>query len=112
MTLPAGSSAGSNPASRSLFETAREHTPRPTPGPWKVSAQAANGHFILKIDTGKAEDNLAFFPLEPGQIDNVAPEILHRTARGAELELTKSDELLQPLASVKGVLVSGDVKRL
>ena len=104
-TLPVAAAAAPNPETHLLFEAARQRLPRPAPAQWKLSVQSRNEAFLLQIGTGRREPAVSFFPLEPGQIEDAAPQILHRAPGGASLELKKSDELLQALSSLSGVVV-------
>jgi hypothetical protein len=59
----------------------------------------------LTVETGSAGGQASFFPLEPAQIDNVAPQELTRTDHGMRLVLRRSELLRGTLKQLRGVLV-------
>lgn len=89
----------------SLFAQARADLPRPAPQFWKVTANLDKHRFILNVDTGKREADATFFPFEPNQIENAAPQKASPSSRGIRIELQKSDQLLKPPPRLTGVLV-------
>lgn len=95
---------------RQLFEHTRAQIPGPAPKAWKLSARTDiknKDHFILSVRTESKVHAAAFFPLEPGQIENSAPQSFAPMANGFRLSLKKSDLLVKPIASLKGLLVLG-----
>jgi len=60
---------------------------------------------LLTIRTGKPITKAEFFPLDPGQIDNPAPQILQSSNMGAMMILKKSDLFIKPITILRGVLV-------
>lgn len=105
LVMPITPSAAVNPSTAQLFARAERLLPRPTPKSWKVTAKARKEDFLLSIDAGKPLARAEFFPLEPGQIDNAAPQKLQPTAWGARIAMKKSDLLLKPVSRLRGVLV-------
>jgi DsbC/DsbD-like thiol-disulfide interchange protein len=95
-------SASSNTA---LFESARRQLPKPIPEGWKISATSAGDEFRLRLKTGKVIASVQFFPLEPEQIENAAPQNVSATPGGLDLHLKKSNHLLKPISRIKGVIV-------
>jgi thiol:disulfide interchange protein DsbD len=106
LTLPAGN-ATPGPASpmHSLFAKARADLPRPTPKVWKATANLDKHLFILNVETGRQETRATFFPLEPNQIENAAPQKVSPSSRGVRLEMEKSDQLLKVPPRLTGVLL-------
>jgi DsbC/DsbD-like thiol-disulfide interchange protein len=92
---------------RQLFEQTRGQIPKPAPKAWKVSARTDKQHFILSARTESKVPAATFFPLEPGQIENSAPQSFVSTANGFRLSLKRSDLLVKPITSLKGLLVLG-----
>jgi DsbC/DsbD-like thiol-disulfide interchange protein len=90
-----------------LFTRTRAQLPKQTPRAWKITALSEKDRFVLSIETGSPEPQATFFPLEPNQIENAAPQTLDRLARGVSLKLRKSDQLLRPLSRLKGVVEVG-----
>ena len=88
-----------------LFSHADAHLPRTPPKSWRVAAKLDQHRFVLNVITGGRETSASFFPLEPNQIENAAPQTAHPLARGISIELQKSDQLLKTPAHLKGVLV-------
>ena len=111
LTLSSPSSAQQFAAWRQLFEQTRAQIPGPTPKAWTLSARTGTGkdkdRFILSVRTESKVHAATFFPLEPGQIENSASQGFAATANGFRLSLKKSDLLVKPIASLRGLLVLG-----
>jgi DsbC/DsbD-like thiol-disulfide interchange protein len=103
----AGPSPGDAAAARDLFRDARARWPKPMPATWKAQVTDDGKNFVLSVQTGTQEAKASFFPLEQDQVDNAAPQPLKPTDRGVQLTLKKSDQLLKPIPTLKGVLVFG-----
>src|SRR4029077_6224862 len=105
LTLPVAASAKEDPRSAPLFARTEKLLPRPMPRGWKVSARSGKDEFVLALETGKRITKAEFFPLEPGQIDNPAPQKIQPSRTGCSITLRKSDLLLKPIMALSGVLV-------
>ena len=105
LSLPVAATASADPQHAQLFEKTDKLLPQPLPRAWKASVTSRKGEFLLTIRTGKPITKAEFFPLDPGQIDNAAPQELHPLKAGARLTLKKSDLLLKPIPILRGVLV-------
>jgi len=99
-----------DPAWRQLFQKTKALLPKPLPRGWKASAIAEKDDFVLTVITGAPEKAATFFPLEPGQIDNAAPQKVNFLDRGVRLTLRKSDQLVKLVVTLNGVLVLPDGK--
>ena len=88
-----------------LFANAAKLIPKTLPRAWNASATSAKDDFILTVRAGKPLTQAEFFPLDPGQVDNPAPQKLQPTPSGAKIALKKSDLLVNPITAVRGVLV-------
>ncbi len=104
LAIPSANTSGVA-ADRELFRSTFENSPKPLPSGWKAQASDMGGFFQLSLDTGASESKAAFFPLEEDQVDNAAPQGVTATPRGVQLKLKKSDQLLKPIAALKGVVV-------
>jgi DsbC/DsbD-like thiol-disulfide interchange protein len=104
LLLPSDAMKG-DPATAKLFAAAKKLLPGPTPRSWAVRAESRKDNFFLTIRAGKPITQAGFFPRDPGQIDNSAPQQLQPTASGAKIALKKSDLLLKPITVLRGVLV-------
>jgi DsbC/DsbD-like thiol-disulfide interchange protein len=91
--------------SNDLFEVTRKRLPKPMPSNWRVTAVSDNDQFELTINAGHRISQSTFFPLLPQQVENAAPQQLSSFPRGVRIRLRKSDQLLKPIAALKGVLV-------
>jgi len=106
LTLPIRKGTPGPPSPmHSLFAKARADLPRRAPKSWKVTANLDQHRFVLNVDTGKRETEATFFPLEPNQIENAAPQKASPFSRGIRIELQKSDQLLKSPPRLTGVLV-------
>jgi DsbC/DsbD-like thiol-disulfide interchange protein len=88
-----------------LFESTRRKLPKPIPKGWNISATSAGDEFRLRLRIGKVLAPPQFFPLEPEQIENGAPQNVSKTPGGLDLHLKKSNHLLKPISRMKGVIV-------
>ncbi len=100
--------AANNQQTAELFGRARNQLPKLWPAEWKAMATERKDDFLLSIDIGRRLEKADFFPLEAEQIENAAPQVLQPASRGATITLKKSDQLLKPVAGLRGVLVLGD----
>ncbi|HEY6292013.1 MAG TPA: protein-disulfide reductase DsbD domain-containing protein [Terriglobia bacterium] len=106
LELPVGHAAPSPPEDQAaLFRAARESLPRPLPPGWRVSADDLGGAFRIRLVTGAKIQRVSFFPLEFNQVENSKPEISTPLPNGVEVVVSKSDQLLQPVDNLRGVLV-------
>ena len=94
-----------NSATAKLFSDAEKLLPMPMPHGWKAEAESRHDNFLLTVAAGKPITKAIFFPLDPGQIDNPAPQALQSTASGVQITLKKSDLLLKPISVLRGLLV-------
>jgi DsbC/DsbD-like thiol-disulfide interchange protein len=99
--------ASSVAADRELFRSTFENSPKPLPAGWKAQASDNGRFFLLSLDTGTSESKFTFFPLEEDQVDNAAPQAVTAAAHGLQIKLKKSDQLLKPISTLKGVVVFG-----
>jgi DsbC/DsbD-like thiol-disulfide interchange protein len=105
LTLPVSSDASLDRQHAQLFERTDKLLPRALPSGWKASFTPAKGDLVLTIRAGKPITQAEFFPLDPGQIDNPAPQKVQPTPYGAKITMKKSDLLLKPISTLRGVLV-------
>ena len=94
-----------NAQSTHFFTEARKAWPRPAPASWKFSIAQTNDSFVLTANLGHKITHAIFFPLAESQVSNAAPQTLVPTVTGFTLTLRKSDQLLKPIARLKGVIV-------
>jgi DsbC/DsbD-like thiol-disulfide interchange protein len=90
--------------SRPLFQSTRQQFPGVPPATWRVSARSGKDSFELKVGGTAPKQGTAFFPLDPGVIDNAAPEVLTPIEGGFALKLEKSELLTKPVLVLRGVL--------
>jgi DsbC/DsbD-like thiol-disulfide interchange protein len=88
-----------------LFTAARKSLPRPAPAKWRFQVEDAKDSLVLTGNLGQQTTQAVFFPLAESQIDNATPQKLLPLATGFRLTLRKSDQLLQPIERLRGVLV-------
>jgi DsbC/DsbD-like thiol-disulfide interchange protein len=106
LSLPVAREAHDNPATAEIFARTEKLLPAPLPKGWRVSAQSLKNAFVLTVHSGKALTRAEFFPLEPDQIDNASPQKLQPLPAGIRITLKKSDLLMKPVSSLRGVLVT------
>jgi thiol:disulfide interchange protein DsbD len=105
LELPVAQNTKDNPQSAPLFAKTDKLMPRPLPRNWNASIKSGKDEFVLSVHAGKAITKAEFFPLEPNQIDNAAPQKVSASPQGFEIALKKSDLLLKPINILRGVLV-------
>ena len=88
-----------------LFQKTKAQLPRPLPAGWKISAESRGNQFIMSIYTQAPVQAAAFFPSEPGVIENAAPQPFAPSKHGFRLTLEKSQQLLKPPTLLKGLVV-------
>jgi len=87
-----------------LFAQARKALPQKVPAGWRVSAAQDKNHVVLTVRTGGNVTNATFFPLDPGVIENSAPQQFAQVAGGVRLTLKKSDQLMKPVDLLRGLI--------
>lgn len=105
LTLPVAETASVDQQHAELFAKTDKLLPQPLPSGWKVNFSSAKDELILTVRAGKLVKQAEFFPLDPGEIDNAAPQKLQPSHTGAKLIFKKSDQLLKPISVLRGVLV-------
>lgn len=90
---------------RGLFQQTRAQLPRPLPVGWKISSTSRADRFIISVRTPVPVQTAAFLPSEPNVIENAAPQPFASSSHGFQLTLEKSELLLKPAKTLKGVMV-------
>jgi thiol:disulfide interchange protein DsbD len=89
-----------------LLDTAAERIPGLLPDSYHLTATSSRDHLRLSIASSHNKiAHVTFFPAEPEQIDNAAPQELANDGSIVRLELKKSDHLQRDPESLEGVLV-------
>lgn len=91
--------------SHKLFAAARKRLPQQPPPGAVVTATSEKDRWVLRLRLARKESHAIFFPLEPGEIEDAAPQAVTRVPRGLAISLKKSSEPLKPVESLRGVLV-------
>lgn len=92
---------------RALVEQTRQQLPKPVPPGWKVSAESDRSHFLLSVRASTHVQRASFIPLEPGQIDNSTRQDFASNRTGFRLTLKKSDQLMKPISTLRGLIILG-----
>ena len=98
-------SAGDAARWRALFEETRQQLPKPAPAAWKVSAESKGAQFVLSVRGAGQVRGASFFPLDAAQIDNSSRQDFAPMAGGFRLTMKKSDLLVKPVATLRGLIV-------
>jgi DsbC/DsbD-like thiol-disulfide interchange protein len=101
-----------DPRWRKVFDHTREQLPRLMPSGWSATVLSEANQFILSVKTGTRERTATFFPFQPLQIKDAAPQKAVVGNGKIHLALQKSDQLLKPVAFLSGVLIMGDGKAI
>ena len=94
-----------NTQSAHFFAEARKAWPRPAPASWEFAVAQTKDSFVLTATLGHKITDAIFFPLAESQVSNATPQTLVPAATGFTLTLRKSDQLLKPIARLKGVIM-------
>ncbi len=105
LTLPVSSTASMDQPNMQLFEHTEKLLPQQLPSNWKADFTSTKDDLVLTVRAGKPITQAEFFPLNPGEIDNPAPQKVQSTPSGAKITMKKSDLLLKPISTLRGVLV-------
>jgi DsbC/DsbD-like thiol-disulfide interchange protein len=109
LLLPTGNSRPSEDAERrGIFEEARRQLPKQAPSGWKVSAVSEGQHFVVSVRCNTHEQKASFLPLDPGEVENSAPQSFTSLNNGFQLTLEKSDLLTKAVKTLRGLIVVGD----
>ncbi len=88
-----------------LFAENHQRLPSRLPVSWKPAGTLDNRQFQLTFQTGASYTHAYFFPLIPNQINNSAPQNFQATVSGFTLTLKRSDQLLENVQILEGLLV-------
>jgi DsbC/DsbD-like thiol-disulfide interchange protein len=88
-----------------LFTAALKSLPLDWPEHWKAQGTLDTKAFRLSITTREKPQDAWFFPLNPNQIDNVAPQNFHLSASTFHLTLKRSDQLTANVKTLDGLIV-------
>ena len=95
-------------ASRAIFKAARQALPRRPPARWNFTVAKRKGYFRLTGAVGRSIKQAFFFPLQPNQVENNAPQAVRPTEAGFTMTLKESDQLLKPIHHLQGILLLQD----
>jgi thiol:disulfide interchange protein DsbD len=113
LSLSSRSGRKGDPKTEALFARAISQLPKPLPQGWKAGAESRREEFLLTIHAGRRLSKAEFYPLDPSQIENAAPQKFEPLALGGKIELKKSDQLLKPIQVLRGLLIlPGDSYRV
>lgn len=92
------------PAWKRQIEAALARVPKPAPATWKASVRASGREFVLTVDMDRPAERATFFPLDPSEVDDSAPQEAEVAGRQLRLRLRQSDQLTSPPPALRGVL--------
>jgi DsbC/DsbD-like thiol-disulfide interchange protein len=104
---PAGDPRAEASEWHAIFQSTRAQLPKAAPASWRVSARSDKDHFILFVRGASPIKSATFFALDAGQIENSASQAFASTGDGFRLTLQKSDQLVQPISRLRGLIVLG-----
>jgi DsbC/DsbD-like thiol-disulfide interchange protein len=87
-----------------LVRDSLDRVPRKAPVSWKATARSEGDRLVIAVDTGRPEKGGVFFPLDADQIDDSASQEVTALPRGIRFSLRKSNRLLKPPSTLKGVV--------
>lgn len=109
LALPVSQRADPDPDWAEAIARSRASLPRAIEG-WNVNAYLRGGDIVLQLRSSEPKPprlhNLAFFPDEPGWINNASPQRMIRTAQGYELRVASVPALESGRGALAGLLVA------
>src|SRR6516165_1149747 len=107
LSLPVGATGEADRAWADAFATTLARAP--ALNPFRTSVGIVGDQFVLNVATGDATylRDVAFFPLDPGAIDDAAPQQVVADVEGLTVTLGR-DTTKPPAAALNGVLVFTD----
>ncbi|MCX6549426.1 MAG: protein-disulfide reductase DsbD family protein [Acidobacteria bacterium] len=96
------------PAWSQAIAEARRRVPRAAPAGWTADATAGTDSFILTVVTGQRETGGVFYPLDPGQIDDTAPQAVTPVSMGLRMHVRKAAQLVKVPAALRGIIAFPD----
>lgn len=104
-SLPIANSASLDSSAHQLLAAAAERIPGPLPASFHLAVASSRDHLRLRFSPGTKVTSAIFFPAEPEQIDNAAPQEFDTIGNISRLELKKSDNLQRDPQRLQGLLV-------
>jgi DsbC/DsbD-like thiol-disulfide interchange protein len=106
LPLPVKNQAASlDDTSTAIFKATRRALPRRPPAQWNFTVTNQKDYFRLTGAVGRSIKQAFFFPLQPNQIENAAPQAVRPTEAGFTITLKESDQLLKPIRRLQGILL-------
>lgn len=105
LSLSTRSGRKGDPATEALFARAVSQLPKPLPQGWKAGVESHKQEFLLTIHAGRRLNKAEFYPLDPSQIENAAPQKFEPSTAGGKITLKKSDQLLKPIKVLRGLVI-------
>jgi DsbC/DsbD-like thiol-disulfide interchange protein len=101
-----------SPQTAALFANAQRLLPKPMPQGWKLAVTSEQDAFVLSLASKgspkRPPGQPQFFPLEPAQVENALPQKVQTIPDGFSITIKKSDLLIKPIKTLRGVLVFPD----
>ena len=108
LKVPVTSGAPAPSRFHEFFVKTRKLLPRPASAAWKLKAVSLPDALVLNGRSQQPVSAAEFFPVEPLVIENAAPQIFRKHgAKDFSLRMKKNEQLNKPVASLKGILVTG-----
>lgn len=104
LSLPVSAGTPQASSDAGLFTRTKTSLPKTTPRNWKTLVRSEKEEFVLMVSAGKPLKAATFFPRDPGQIDNAAPQKAVTTPTGVRITLKKSEVLAKPISALRGLL--------
>jgi thiol:disulfide interchange protein len=108
LSLPTGSAATPNDATKTLFDTARRTVPTDSPWPARFGLSKAGDPTLVIDAKGLKADTIHdayFFPADSGPVANMAKQSVSVTADGIRIPLKKGDPKAAAPQQIAGTLV-------
>lgn len=110
LDLPVTAQPAAAPARVGALGEALTLLPKPLDRDQSSSVIADKNELVLTVKTGTDETEAEFYPADPDQIVNVAPQIVEPVANGIRIRLKRADELTTLPKDLRGVVKLSDTE--
>jgi len=101
---------GKESAEAGIIQTAAADLPKPLPSGVHVSATSKVDNFVVAVASKRSDfgDVSDFIPFDAQVVENSAKPIIEHGKDMATMTLKKSEQLSQPVAALRGLLIAND----
>jgi len=101
---------GKQSAEAGIIQTAAANLPKPLPSGVHVSATSKSDNFVVAVASKRSDFGVVsdFIPFDTQVIENSAKPVIEHGKGMATMTLKKSEQLNQPVSTLRGLLIAND----